>query len=116
MSNEATAPAALTMLTEEEVMFRDAVRDFAQGEIQPKVEEMDKAHRYDESVIKSLFEIGVMACESPEEFGGAGGSFFQAILAVEEISRVDPSVGVLVDVHNTLGFIVDLPGRKRVLQ
>jgi alkylation response protein AidB-like acyl-CoA dehydrogenase len=102
MSNETTTPPALTMLTEEEMMFRDAVRDFARGEILPKVEEMDKAHRYDEALIKSLFEIGVMSCEIPEEHGGAGGSFFQAILAVEEISRVDPAVGVLVDVHNTL--------------
>jgi len=102
MSNETSTPPALTMLTEEEIMFRDAIRDFARGEILPKVAEMEKASRYDASLIKSLFEIGVMACEIPEEYGGAGGSFFQAILAVEEISRVDPAVGVLVDVHNTL--------------
>ena len=102
MSTETTPPPALTMLSEDEQLFRDAIREFAQGEIAPRAAEMETNHRYDESLIKSLFEIGVMGVDIPERFGGAGGSFFQSILAVEEISRADAAVGVLVDVHNTL--------------
>ncbi len=102
MADVETARAALTTLSEEEAMFRDAIRDFAQGEIAPRSHEMDKAGRYDEDLVKSLFEMGVMGIEVPESYGGAGGNFFQAILAVEEISRADAAVGVLVDVQNTL--------------
>jgi alkylation response protein AidB-like acyl-CoA dehydrogenase len=102
MSTDATAQPALTMLTEEETLFRDAVRDFAQGEIAPRAAEMERNGRYDDGLVASLFEMGTMAVEIPEEHGGAGGSFFQSILAVEEISRADAAVGVLVDVHNTL--------------
>jgi alkylation response protein AidB-like acyl-CoA dehydrogenase len=102
MTTETAARPALTMLTEEEVMFRDAVREFAQGEIQPRSAEMERAGRYDEALVKSLFEMGVMGVEIPEALGGAGGSFFQSILAVEEISRADAAVGALVDVQNTL--------------
>jgi len=101
MSTE-TQPAALTVLSEDEVLFRDAVRDFAQGEIRPRVQAMEEARCLDESLIKSLFEMGVMGVDVPERYGGAGGTFFQVILAVEEISRADASVGVLVDVQNTL--------------
>lgn len=102
MSIETSATPALTMLSEEEAMFRDALREFAQGEIAPRAQEMERQGRYDEPLLKSLFEMGVMAIDVPEEYGGAGGSFFQTILAVEEISRADASVGVLVDVQNTL--------------
>jgi short-chain 2-methylacyl-CoA dehydrogenase len=102
MSTGTAAPQALTALTDEETLFRDAVRDFAQSEIKPRVAEMERSGRYDPALIKQLFEMGVMAVDVPEAYGGAGGSFFQTILAVEEISRADASVGVLVDVQNTL--------------
>src|ERR1044072_7220608 len=92
----------LTTLSEDEQMFRDRVREFAEGEIRKRVEEMDEQGHLDPAVIKQCFELGLMGIETPEEFGGAGGSFFQAILAVEELSRVDASVGVFVDVQNTL--------------
>jgi butyryl-CoA dehydrogenase/short/branched chain acyl-CoA dehydrogenase len=101
MSTEPQIPA-LTMLTEDEQLFRDAIHEFAQGEIAPRSAEMDRQGRYDEGLIKSLFDMGVMGIEVPEELGGAGGSFFLSVLAVEEISRADAAVGVLVDVHNTL--------------
>lgn len=92
----------LTTLSEDEQMFRDSVREFAEGEIRKRVEQMDEQGFLDPPLIKQCFELGLMGIETPEEFGGAGGSFFQAILAVEELSRVDASVGVLVDVQNTL--------------
>jgi len=92
----------LTVLTEEEVMFRDAVRDFAEAEIRPRVRNMDEAQRYDDDLIPKMFEMGLMGIEVPEALGGSGGTFFQSILAVEEISAVDAAVGVLVDVQNTL--------------
>jgi alkylation response protein AidB-like acyl-CoA dehydrogenase len=93
---------ALTMLSDEEKMFRDAIREFADGEIAPRARGMETAGRYDESLLKSIFEMGLMGIEIPEEYGGTGGSFFQAVLAVEELSRCDAAVGVLVDVQNTL--------------
>lgn len=92
----------LTTLSEDEQMFRDSVREFAEGEIRKRVEKMDEQGQMDTDLIKQCFDLGLMGIETPEEFGGAGGSFFQAILAVEELSRVDASVGVLVDVQNTL--------------
>jgi alkylation response protein AidB-like acyl-CoA dehydrogenase len=92
----------LTTLSEDEQMFRDSVREFAEGEIRKRVEQMDEQQHLDPSILKQCFELGLMGIETPEEFGGAGGSFFQAILAVEELSRVDASVGVFVDVQNTL--------------
>jgi alkylation response protein AidB-like acyl-CoA dehydrogenase len=92
----------LTTLSEDEQMFRASVREFAEGEIRKRVEEMDEQAHLDEAILRQCFELGLMGIETPEEFGGAGGSFFQAILAVEELSRVDASVGVLVDVQNTL--------------
>ncbi|HKQ61622.1 MAG TPA: acyl-CoA dehydrogenase family protein [Candidatus Polarisedimenticolaceae bacterium] len=95
-------PAALTMLTEDETLFRDAIREFAEGEVAPRAAPMDEAGRYDDELLRGLFSIGVMGVEIPEPLGGTGGSFFQAILAVEEISRADAAVGVLVDVQNTL--------------
>src|SRR6059036_716173 len=92
----------LTTLSEDEQMFRDSVREFAEGEIRKRVDQMETQSSLDPALIKQCFELGLMGIETPEEFGGAGGSFFQAILAVEELSRVDASVGVLVDVQNTL--------------
>src|SRR5580698_6921463 len=95
-------PMALTQLAEDEQMFRDTVRRFATEQIGPLVRGMDEAQQMDPSLIRKLFELGLMGIEIPEEYGGGGGTFFQAILAVEEISAVDPSVGVMVDVQNTL--------------
>src|SRR5881296_1062271 len=92
----------LTTLSEDEQMFRDSVREFAEGEIRKLVETMDEQGYLDPALMKQCFELGLMGIETPEEYGGAGGSFFQAILAVEELSRVDASVGVFVDVQNTL--------------
>ncbi len=94
--------APLTLLGEEEQLFRDAVREFAVGEIAPLVAEMDEGQRMDEGLLRHCFEMGLMGIEVPERFGGADLSFFTAVLVVEELSRVDPSVGVLVDVQNTL--------------
>ena len=93
---------ALTQLSGDERMFRDTVRQFAVEQIGPLVRGMDEAQQMDAGLIQKLFALGLMGIEIPEEYGGAGGSFFEAILAVEEISAVDPAVGVLVDVQNTL--------------
>ncbi len=92
----------LTILSEDETMFRDSVREFAEGEVRPRVEAMEHASKLDPELIKQCFELGLMAIESPEEFGGAGSTIFNAILAIEELARVDASVSVFVDVHNTL--------------
>jgi alkylation response protein AidB-like acyl-CoA dehydrogenase len=92
----------LTTISEDEQMFRSSVREFAEGEIRRRVESMEEQGQLDPSLLKQCFELGLMGIETPEEYGGAGGSFFQAILAVEELSRVDASVGVFVDVQNTL--------------
>lgn len=92
----------LTTLSEDEQMFRSSVREFAEGELRPRVEAMDEQAKMDPALIKQCFDLGLMGIETPEDFGGAGASFFTAILAVEELSRVDASVGVLVDVQNTL--------------
>src|SRR5580704_17208709 len=97
-----TGPMALTKLGEDERMFRDTVRQFAVEQIGPLVRGMDEAQQMDAGLIKKLFGLGLMGIEVPEQYGGAAGTFFEAILAVEEISAVDPSVGVLVDVQNTL--------------
>ncbi|HMC78565.1 MAG TPA: acyl-CoA dehydrogenase [Vicinamibacterales bacterium] len=92
----------LTVLAEDEVLFRDSVREFAEAQIRPHVREMDEQAKIPRALLDKLFDLGVMAIEIPETYGGAGASFFHAVLAVEELSRVDPSVGVLVDVQNTL--------------
>jgi alkylation response protein AidB-like acyl-CoA dehydrogenase len=96
------AARALTTLGEDEEMFRASVREFAEGELRPRVEEMDEAGKLDPALVRQCFELGLMGIETPEEYGGAGASFFTAIVAVEELSRVDASVGVFVDVQNTL--------------
>lgn len=95
-------PPPLTALTEDERLFRGSVRAFAQARVKPLVREMDEQAAIPRALIDELFALGVMAIEVPEEAGGAGARFFHAVLAVEELSRVDPSVGVLVDVQNTL--------------
>jgi alkylation response protein AidB-like acyl-CoA dehydrogenase len=92
----------LTILSEEEELFRGSVREFAEGEVAPRVEAMERAEKLDQDLIKQCFELGLMAIESPEEYGGAGSTLFNAILAIEELARVDASVSVFVDVHNTL--------------
>ncbi|MDQ3633840.1 MAG: acyl-CoA dehydrogenase [Acidobacteriota bacterium] len=93
---------ALTHLSEEEELFRSSFREFAEGEVRPRVAEMEKNAKLDPELIKQCFEIGLMAIETPEEYGGAGSSFFNAILAIEELARVDASTSVFVDVQNTL--------------
>jgi butyryl-CoA dehydrogenase/short/branched chain acyl-CoA dehydrogenase len=100
--SHAGSSAALTQLGDEERLFRDTVRRFAVDQIGPLVRSMDEAQEMDAGLIRKLFGMGLMGIEVPEEYGGAGGTFFDAILAVEEISAVDPSVGVMVDVQNTL--------------
>ena len=102
MSESLDPPAPLTRLTDEEQLFRDSVRAFAEAEIAPHVREMDEQAALPRTLIDQLFELGVMAVEIPETHGGAGASFFLSVLAVEALSRVDPSVAVLVDVQNTL--------------
>jgi alkylation response protein AidB-like acyl-CoA dehydrogenase len=92
----------LTALTEEEQMFRDMVRQFAEESVAPLVHDMDRDAKMDSALIAQLFELGLMGIEIPEDHGGTGSSFFTAALVVEEVSRIDPSVGVLVDVQNTL--------------
>ncbi len=98
----ADLPQPLTLLAEDEQIFRESVRDFANARIRPLVREMDEQAKVPKSLVKDLFDLGVMGIEVPESFGGAGGTFFHSVLAVEELSRVDPSIGVLVDVQNTL--------------
>ncbi len=102
MSDGNNARPALTMLSEDEMAFRDAVRSFAESEIKPHVNHMDEKAAMNPEIIQKLFEMGLMGIETPEKWGGAGSTFTMACLAVEEIGRVDGSVSVLVDVQNTL--------------
>jgi butyryl-CoA dehydrogenase/short/branched chain acyl-CoA dehydrogenase len=95
-------PQPLLVLTEDEQLFRDNIRKFAEESVRPLVREMDERSSMDHSLIEQFHQLGFMGIEIPEQYGGGGGTFFEAILAVEELSRVDPSVGVLVDVQNTL--------------
>lgn len=96
------APRPLTILTEEEQMFRDTVREFARKEIAPHVRAMDEEGVLRKDLLKQLFQLGLMGIDIPEEYGGQAGSFFQSILAIEELAAVDPAVAVVVDVQNTL--------------
>ena len=97
-----TPPPALTSLSEDEQLFQATVRRFAREQIRPWVREMDEAGVFRKDIIKQFFEMGLMGIEIPEEYGGQGGTFFQSVLAVEELSAVDPSAGVIVDVQNTI--------------
>lgn len=102
MTTQLEVRHALTTLTEDEVAFRDAVREFAESEIKPLTTKMDEHAQLEAALLPKLFEMGLMGIESPEKYGGAGSSFFMACLAVEELGRIDGSVSVLVDVQNTL--------------
>ena len=102
MSESTHARPALTLLSEDENAFREAVRTFAETEIKPHVTHMDEKAEMDSSLVKKLFEMGLMGIETPEKYGGAGSTFTMACIAVEEIARVDGSVSVLLDVQNTL--------------
>lgn len=101
MSTDASRPA-LTMWSDDEMAFRDAVRSFAEAEIKPHVTEMDEKAQMKPEIVSKLFEMGLMGIESPEKFGGSGTSFTMACIAIEEIGRIDGSVSVLCDVQNTL--------------
>jgi alkylation response protein AidB-like acyl-CoA dehydrogenase len=99
---QAAVPTPLTTLTEDEILFRDNIRQFADEKIRPLVKEMDEKGVFDKELIHDFFQLGLMGIEIPEQYGGGGAKFFEAILAVEELSRVDASSGVIVDVQNTL--------------
>lgn len=93
---------AITTLSEDEITFSDAIREFAEGEIRPLVTKMDEAAALDPALVKKLFEMGLMGIESPEEYGGTGATFMTACLAIEHLARVDASAALIVDVQNTL--------------
>src|SRR5438876_2017931 len=95
-------PAPLTTFAEDEILFRDNIRQFADDKLRPLVKEMDEKGVFDHDLIQQFFQLGLMGIEIPEHYGGGGAKFFEAILAVEELSRVDASAGVIVDVQNTL--------------
>jgi alkylation response protein AidB-like acyl-CoA dehydrogenase len=97
-----TPNAALTVLAEDEILFRDSVAEFAEAQVRPLSRAMDEHAKVPTTLIDQLFALGIMGVEVPEEYGGAGARFFHSVLAVEALSRVDPAVGVLVDVQNTL--------------
>ena len=102
MQDLSTAPLPLSILSEEEMMFRDAVREFAETEVRPHVAAMDEAGAFRQELIPKFFELGLMGIEVPEQWGGADGSIFMAAIAIEELARVDASAAIYVDVHNTL--------------
>jgi alkylation response protein AidB-like acyl-CoA dehydrogenase len=99
---ETSPRQALSELSEDERLFRDTLAEFADREVRPLVRQMDDEAQLDPGLIERLFALGAMAVEAPETLGGGGGTFFHSVLAVEELSRVDPSIAVLVDVQNTL--------------
>ena len=101
-STTETGAPPLTVLSEDESMFRDAVRDFAGAEVRPRVEDMERAGAFDRSLIPTFAELGLMGIDVSVEHGGGGGSFFMTVLAVEELSAIDASAAILVDVQNTL--------------
>jgi alkylation response protein AidB-like acyl-CoA dehydrogenase len=102
MSTTTSGAVPLTRLSEEEQMFRDAVRDFAEQEVRPRVSAMEKAAQLDPALLPKFFELGLMGIETPDALGGAGGTLFMTVLAVEELSAVDASAAIFVDVQNTL--------------
>ncbi len=96
------SPTPLTSFTEDEILFRDNIQQFAEEKVRPLVKEMDEKGIFEKDLIHQFFQLGLMGIEIPEQYGGGGGKFFEAIVAVEELSRVDASAGVVVDVQNTL--------------
>jgi alkylation response protein AidB-like acyl-CoA dehydrogenase len=103
MTTDLTAShQALTTLSDEETMFRDAVAEFAEEEVRPRVQAMERAGRLDPEIVPKFFELGLMGIEVPERYGGAGGTLMMVTLAVEAMSRVDASAAILMDVQNTL--------------
>src|ERR1700720_5025984 len=96
------SPTPLTSFTEDEILFRDNIRQFAEQKVRPLVKEMDEKGVFEKDLIHQFFQLGLMGIEVPEQYGGGGGKFFEAILAVEELSCADASAGVIVDVQNTL--------------
>ena len=102
MSETLTTAAPLSVLSEEEQLFRQTVREFAETEVKPHVMAMDEAAKFNPDLIARFFELGLMGIEVPETLGGSGGSIFLATLAIEELARVDASAAIYVDVHNTL--------------
>ncbi len=102
MAEELVDVAPLTRLTEDETIFRDSVHEFARTQVAPLVREMDEHAKLPRTLVDALFSLGVMGIEIPDAYAGAGARFFHAVLAVEALSRVDASIGVLVDVQNTL--------------
>jgi alkylation response protein AidB-like acyl-CoA dehydrogenase len=102
MTEILTASPALTMLTEEEELFRQTVRDFAETAVRPHVSAMDEAGKFRPELIEQFFELGLMGVEVPEQWGGSGASIFLAMIAIEELARIDASAAIYVDVHNTL--------------
>src|SRR6202158_194119 len=101
-TDTSSSASALTLLSEEEIMFRDAVAAFAEEEVRPRVVEMEKAGKIDPALLPKYFELGLMGIEVPEQYGGAGGGLFIGILPVEEISKVDAAAAIVCDVQNTL--------------
>ena len=105
MSNELSVSMShppLTTLSDDEAAFRDAVAGFANEDVRPRVQQMERDGKLDPALIKKFFEMGLMGIEVPEQFGGADGSLFMVALGVEEISKVDPAAAILMDVQNTL--------------
>ena len=102
ITDDSTSHDALTSLSEEESAFRDSVAAFAQQQVRPRVQEMERAARIDPTLVPALFDLGLMGIEVAEQYGGAAGSIMMVTLAVEEISRVDASAAIMVDVQNTL--------------
>ena len=102
MQDLSSSASALTTLSDEESMFREAIREFAESEIRPHVHAMDEAAQFRPELIPKFFELGLMGIEVPEQYGGSGGTIFMAVLAIEELARVDASAAIYVDVHNTL--------------
>src|SRR6185436_8308142 len=100
--SKAPAHPPLVALSEDEQLFRDSIRQFANDRVRPLVREVDEKAVFDKGLIEEFFQLGIMGIEIPEQYGGGSGTFFEAILAVEEISAVDASAGVIVDVQNTL--------------
>src|ERR1700691_2539792 len=99
---ELAIPAPLTVLSEEERLFQQSIRKFARERIAPHVRSMDEESAFRDDLLAEMFEVGLMGIDIPDEYGGQGGSFFQSILAIEELARVDPGASVIVDVQNTL--------------